>query len=71
MNMIKKTLKLAMLKKDIKMGALAKLIDEDSLALSVWFSRPDGKSLDKLTQIANALGCDIALVDRNTGEVYK
>ena len=71
MDTIKKTVKVAMIKKSLKVGALAKLLDEDSMALSVWFARPDGQSLDKLSQVANALGCDIALVDRNTGEVYK
>lgn len=68
---IKKRIKLAMLKKDIKVGALAEMTDIEVAQLSVWLSRPDSISLVKLSELADALGCDIALVDRNTGEVYK
>lgn len=71
MREIKRTVKSVMAKKGIKTGQIADELGTESMQVSVWLSREDGKSIEKLASIADILGCDLALVDRKNGEVYK
>lgn len=68
---IKKVIKGIMLKKDVKTGKLADLIGMESTHASVWLARNDGQTIDRLVQIGEALGCDLAFIDKETGEIYK
>lgn len=68
---VKRIVKQVMAKKEIKTGALAHELGVESPQLSVWLAREDNQSIKKLIQVIDVLGCDIALVDRTTGEVYK
>lgn len=66
---IAKNIKIAMLDKGIKTSDLSALIGLDSNVLSVKLSR-DNLNNSSMEQIANALECDICLVDRKTGKIY-
>ena len=68
---IKRNLRAVMTRKGIKTGEVAEALGTETLQLSVWLSRNNGQSIEKLIQIADAIGCDLALVDRQTKEVYK
>lgn len=64
-----KNIKIALIDKDMKISELADKIGLDSKVLSVKLSRDSlsGKSLDT---IADALDCDIKLIDRTTGKIF-
>ena len=64
-----KNIKIALIEKDMKVSELADKIGLDSKVLSVKLSRDSlsGKSLDT---IADALDCDIKLIDRTTGKIF-
>ena len=64
-----KNIKIALIDKDMKVSELADKIGLDSKVLSVKLSRDSlsGKSLDT---IADALDCDIKLIDRATGKMF-
>lgn len=66
---LSKNIKIALIDKGLKVSDLAKYLDVDVKALSVKLSR-DNLSGTSLEQIANALDCDIRLVDRKTNKVY-
>lgn len=65
MNRIIKT---AMLAKKVKSGELAELLGKDKQAFYNWLSRDTMG--DKIIEVADALGCDIVLRDRETGKIY-
>lgn len=67
----KAIVKQVMAKKHIKTGTLAKELGMESPQMSVWLAREDNQTFQKLIQIADILDCDIAFVDRATGEVFK
>lgn len=64
-----KNIKIALIEKDMKVSELAEKIRLDPKVLSVKLSRDNlsGKSLDI---IADALDCDIKLIDRATGKIF-
>lgn len=64
-----KNIKIALIEKNLKVSDLADKIGLDPKVLSVKLSRDSlsGKSLDT---IADALGCDIKLIDRATGKMF-
>ena len=64
-----KNIKMAMLDKGIKVSDLAAKLETDSKVLSVKLSRDNltGKSVE---EIADALNCDVRIVDRQTGKIY-
>lgn len=64
-----KNIKMAMLDKGIKVSDLAEKLETDSKVLSVKLSRDNltGKSVE---EIADALNCDVRIVDRQTGKIY-
>ena len=66
---LSKNIKMVMLDKDIKISELAYRLNMDAKVLSVKLSRDNlsGKSIE---DIANALGCDVKLVDRSSGRVF-
>lgn len=66
---LSKNIKIALLEKNLKVSDLADKIGLDSNVLSVKLSRDSlsGKSLDT---IADALDCDVKLVDRKTGKIF-
>lgn len=67
---VKRTLKSIMVKKNIKLGQLATMLDAKPVQTSVWFARDDGQSLEKIKKIADLLGCSMAFIDKETGAVY-
>ena len=64
-----KNIKMAMIDKGIKVSDLAEKLETDSKVLSVKLSRDNltGKSVE---EIADALNCDVRIVDRQTGKIY-
>lgn len=68
---IKTIIKQVMAKNNIKTGTLAHKLGIESPQMSVWLAREDNQTFNKLIQIADIMNCDIALVDRTTGEVFK
>lgn len=66
---LSKNIKMALLDKELKTSDLAKLLNIDVKVLSVKLSR-DNLNAKSLESIANALDCDIKLVDRQTGKIF-
>ena len=66
---IAKNIKKCLLDKDMKISDLASLLDTDVKALSVKLSR-DSLNYKSIDNIANALDCDIRLVDKKTNTIY-
>ena len=66
---LSKNIKMALLDKELKTSDLATLLNIDVKVLSVKLSR-DNLSAKSLESIANALNCDIKLVDRQTGKIF-
>lgn len=66
---IAKNIKKCLLDKDTKISDLASLLDTDVKALSVKLSR-DSLNYKSIENIANALDCDIRLVDKKTNTIY-
>lgn len=66
---LSKNIKMALLDKELKTSDLAKLLNIDVKVLSVKLSR-DNLNAKSLESIANALNCDIKLVDRQTGKIF-
>ena len=66
----KSTIRSVMAKKNIKLGKLAETLGDNRHTLSntIQYNK---MTLNKFADIANALGCDIILVDRETGETFK
>lgn len=66
----KATIRSIMAKKNIKIGQLAEMLGDNrqTLANTIQYNK---MSLNKFESIANALSCDIVLVDRDTGENYR
>lgn len=66
----KATIRSIMAKKNIKIGQLAQMLGDNrqTLANTMQYNK---MSLNKFASIADALGCDIVLIDRDTGENYR
>lgn len=67
----KRMIKSIMALKKIKSGFIADSLEMDRQAFYNWLNRDNPMMLDKLIEVADVLGCDVALIDRETGEVYK
>lgn len=67
---VKRTLKSIMVKKNIKLGQLATMLDAEPVQTSVWFARDDGQSIEKIIKAAELMGCTMAFIDKETGAVY-
>lgn len=66
----KRILKTIMTEKRIKSGYIADTLKMDRQAFYNWLNREKGMTVDKLTAVADILGCDVVLVDRETGKIY-
>lgn len=64
-----KNIKKCLIDKDMKVSDLAGLLNTDVKALSVKLSR-DSLSYKSIESIADALDCDIKLVDKKTNTIY-
>ncbi len=64
-----KHIKQAMIDKNIKSGAVADALGKDKQVFYNQLSR-DKMSFDDVEKIAGVLGCDLLLVDRETGKTY-
>lgn len=66
----KSTIRSVMAKKNIKIGKLAEMLGDNrqTLANTMQYNR---MSLNKFAEIADVLGCDVTLIDRETGEMFK
>ena len=62
-------IKNAMLHKGLKSGAVAKLIGKDTQNFYNQLNR-DAMKFSEVEMIADVMGCDVMLVDRETGEAY-
>ena len=71
MREVKKLIKSVMLKKDFKSGVIADNLDLNRQVFYNWLCKPDSEALERLSLVAEILGCELALVDKATGEVYK
>lgn len=68
---IKKLIKKVMLDKEMQSGELADKLESDRQVFYNWLYKPDTEAFVKLINIADLLDCDVALVDRTTGQIYK
>lgn len=66
---VKKSVKLIALSKGIKVGKLAEQLGMKQQALSDWLYRSDIPRLDTAEKILNELGCHLAIVDDETGDI--
>ncbi len=66
----KRTLKVIMAEKGIKAGYVADELDMKPQSFSTWLYREDGLTVDKLSEVANVLGCHVAIIDNETGKIY-
>ena len=66
---VKKSVKLIALSKGIKVGKLAEQLGMKQQALSDWLYRSDVPRLDTAEKILNELGCHLAIVDDETGDI--
>lgn len=59
-----------MAKKNIKISTLAEMLGDNrrTLANTLQYNK---MSLNKFAEISDVLGCDIVLVDRETGETFR
>ena len=64
-----KHIKMVLVDKGIKVGELAAMMDISQPALSVKLSH-DTMSFKTTEEIADLLGCDVVLRDRETGKIY-
>lgn len=66
----KSVIRSVMAKKGIKLGQLTQMLDcnRQTLANTLQNNR---MTLNKFAEIADALGCDVILVDRETGETFR
>lgn len=66
----KSTIRSIMAKKNIKLGRLAETLGDNrqTLANTLQYNK---MTLNKFAEIADALDCDIVLVDRETGETFR
>ncbi len=65
-----KHIKIAMLQKNIKPGAVADLLGYDKKQSFYNKINRDSMSFDDAEKIADALGCDIVFIDRQTKNIY-
>ena len=66
---VKKSVKLIALDRGIKVGKLAERLGMKQQALSDWLYRSDIPRLDTAEKILNELGCHLAIVDDESGEI--
>lgn len=59
-----------MAKKNVKISQLAEMLGDNrqTLANTLQYNK---MSLNKFADIADALGCDVVAIDRETGEMFK
>lgn len=66
---VKKSVKLIALSRGIKVGKLAERLGMKQQALSDWLYRSDIPRMDTAEKILNELGCHLAIVDDESGEI--
>ena len=67
----KVALKSVMLKKGMKSGQVADALGYKSRQVFFNWLSSNAMSLAKFAIVADALGCDVVLLDRETGEIYR
>lgn len=65
----KALIKTVMVQKDIKSGYIAEQLEMDKQVFYNWLNR-DKMTVSNLVRVANVLGCDVVLRDRETGKIY-
>lgn len=66
---VKKCVKHLMVDRGVRAGALAKQLDMKQQAVSDWLYRPDIPRIDTAEKILQGLGCHLAIVDDESGEI--
>lgn len=66
---VKKAVKFIIVDRGTKVGKLAERLGMKQQALSDWLYRSDVPRLDTAEKILNELGCHLAIVDDETGEI--
>lgn len=66
----KAVLRSVMAKKGIKIGQLAEDLGENRQSFANWMQY-NKMTLSKFANVADALNCDVVLVDRDTGETFR
>lgn len=66
----KAVIRSVMAKKNVKVGQLAEMLGDNRRTL-VNTLQYNKMSLNKFHEIANALDCDVVMVDRQTGETFR
>lgn len=65
----KKAIKHLMLDQGLKAGDMARLLDMKQQAFSNWLCRPDVPRINTAEEILSHLGCHLAIVDDESGEI--
>lgn len=66
---VKKAIKHLIIDRGEKVGKLASRLDMKQQALSDWLYRSDIPRMDTAEKILNELGCHLAIVDDESGEI--
>lgn len=66
---VKRAVKILTLDKGVKINDLADRIGIRPHALSNWLYRPDSPKINTTEQILAELGCHLAIVDNESGEI--
>lgn len=66
---VKKAIKHLMLDRGVKVGAMADALDMKAQAFSNWLYRPDIPKINTAEEILSVLGCHLAIVDDESGEI--
>ena len=67
----KRVVKMIMADKGIKSGFIADTLDMDRQVFYNWLNREKGMTVDKLSSVADILGCEVVLRDKETGKIYE
>lgn len=59
-----------MARKNIKIGSVAEALGYKRQTFANWMQY-NKMTLDKFCEAADVLGCDVVLIDRETGEIYR
>lgn len=65
----KKAIKHLIIDRGIKVGKLAETQGQSAQSFSNWLYRPDSPRINKTESILAELGCHLAIVDNESGEI--
>ena len=67
----KRAIKTIMASKGLKTGEVASELGMETQSFSNWLYRENALTVKKLSEVAEAIGCHVALIDDETGKIYE